>query len=212
MVGEDHRLVVAERVGDALALLDVEDDAGVVVEEAVVGPEGAGVLRERVEQPAERRPALAVHGVRVGGGHDVGPGGVDLGVDGEGRAVDRPVALDHLAVVVDENEVAHPHMGERLAEGVDPEVVGPLRVAGRDVAGDALLVAEVGEEPEGGRQALLAVEPFLLRGLERRRQGKAELRHGDTVPMELPRMTQEEQGPRARPSPVRTSPRPSNRP
>ena len=41
----------------------------------------------------------------VGGGDHVGPGGVDLGVDGEGSGVDRPPAFDDLAVVVEEDEV-----------------------------------------------------------------------------------------------------------
>ena len=89
VVAEDDGLVVAERVGDALALLDVEHHAGVVVEERVVLVEGADVLGDRVERAAERRPRLAVDRVRVGGGHHVGPGGVDLGVDGEGGPVDR---------------------------------------------------------------------------------------------------------------------------
>ena len=55
VVAQDGRLVVAEGVGDALALLDVEHDAGVVVEQAVVLEEDAGVLGERVEQ-AGRAP------------------------------------------------------------------------------------------------------------------------------------------------------------
>ena len=54
--------------GDALALLEVEHDAGVVVEQRMVVVEGAGVLGDRIEQPAQRRPGLAVHGVRVGRG------------------------------------------------------------------------------------------------------------------------------------------------
>ena len=41
VVAEDGGLVVAEGVGDALALLEVEHDAGVVVEEGVVAVEGA---------------------------------------------------------------------------------------------------------------------------------------------------------------------------
>ena len=78
MVREDDRLVVAERVGEALAFLEVEHDPGVVVEERVVAVEGARVLGERIEQPAQRRPGLAVDRVRVRGRHDVGPGRMDL--------------------------------------------------------------------------------------------------------------------------------------
>ena len=143
----------------------------------------------------------------VGGGHDVGPGGVDLGVDGEGGAVDRPVALDDLALVVEQHQVADPDVGEGLAERVDPEVVGQLRVAGGDVPGDALLVAEVGEEPEGGGQALLAVEALLLHGLEDGRVGKAELGHSPEFRPDGPGGQQS----RRSPWPTRTSPWPSNR-
>ena len=86
VVAQDGRLVVAEGVGDALALLDVDHDAGVVVEEAVVLEEGAGVLGDRVEQATERRPGPPALAVGVGGGLHVGPGGVHLRVDGEGGA------------------------------------------------------------------------------------------------------------------------------
>ena len=102
VVAQDRGLVVAEGVGDALALLGIVDhDAGVVVEQDVVLEEDARVLGERIERAAEGRERLAVHGVGVGGGDDVGSGGVDLRVDGERRLVDRPVALDDLALVVD---------------------------------------------------------------------------------------------------------------
>ena len=162
VVAQDDRLALAEGVGDALALLDVEDDAGVVVEERVVLVERARVLRDGVEQAPERRPGLAVDRVGVGGGDDVGPGGVHLGVDGEGGRVDRVVALDHLALVVHEDEVGHPDVAEVHAERVDPEVVGELGVPGGDVAGHALVEPEAGEEPERGRQALLAVQALVL--------------------------------------------------
>ena len=56
-------------------------------------------------------------------------------------------------------------MAEAHAERVHPEVVEPLGVAGGDVAGDALLEAELAEEPEAGGEALLAVQALLLDGL-----------------------------------------------
>ena len=162
MVAEDGGLVVAEGVGDALALLDVDDHAGVVVEEAVVLEEGAGVLGDRVEQPAEGRPARPDLAVGVGGGLDVGPGRVHLRVDGEGGHVHRPVALDDLALVVHEDEVGRPDEPEGHAEGVHPEAVGALGVAGGEVAGHALVEAEAVEQPEGGGHALLDVRALLV--------------------------------------------------
>ena len=103
----------------------------------------------------------------MGGGHHVGAGRVDLGVDGEGGPVDRHVPLDHLALVVDQDEVGDPDVTEVHAEGIDPEVVEALGVAGGDVPGHPLVEAELGEEPEPGGQALLAVEPLLLGRVER---------------------------------------------
>ena len=51
-------------------------------------------------------------------------------------------ALDDLALVVHEDEVGGPDVAEVHAERVHPEVVGQLGVAGRDVAGDALVEAD----------------------------------------------------------------------
>ena len=47
--------------------------------------------------------------------------------------------------------------------------------------GHTLLVAEVGEQAEGGGQALLAVEALLFGGVERRRQGKTQFGHDSDV-------------------------------
>ena len=59
-----------------------------------------------------------------------------------------------------------------MAERVDPEVVGVLRVAGGDVAGHALVEAEPAEEPERGGEALLAVQALVLdRRAAREREG-----------------------------------------
>ena len=81
------------------------------------------------------------------GGHDVRPGLVDLRVDREGGGVHRVAALDDLAGVVDQDQVADPDVGERRPERVDPEVVGELGVAGRDMTRHALLEAERAEQP-----------------------------------------------------------------
>ena len=83
--------------------------------------------------------------------------------------------LDHLTVMVDQEEVAHPDVAEVHPERVDPEVVGHLGVAGGDVAGDAFVEAELGEQPERRRQPDLAVLPFLLNRVERGRNRKGEL-------------------------------------
>ena len=159
------RLVVAEGVGDALALLGVEHHAGVVVEQAVVLVEGAGVLGEGVEQAAQRRQRLAVERVGVGGGDHVGAGGVDLGVDGEGGLVERPSRPRRPRPSWSTRRRSEARIVLKcMPERVDPEVVGVLGVAGGDVAGHALVEAELAEEPERGGEALLAVQALVLDG------------------------------------------------
>ena len=173
MVAQDGGLVVAQGVGDALALLEVEHDAGVVVEERRGPRRTAGVLGDRVEEAPERGPGPAVLAVGVGGGLDVGAGLVHLGVDGEGGTVDGPVALDHLTVVVDPDEVRGPDEAEGQAERVHPERVGELGVAGGEVAGHALVEAEPVEEPEGRGHPLLDVGPLRLHRVEGRQLVRA---------------------------------------
>src|SRR6185312_13860408 len=45
--------------------------------------------------------------------------------------------------------------------GIDPEMVEMLRVAGGDMAGEALIEAEFRKEPQPRRQALLAMQALL---------------------------------------------------
>ena len=171
VVREDQRLVPTERVGDPLALFQVEHDARVVVEDRVVAVERAGVLGQRIERPAQRRPRLTVHGMRMGGRDDVRTSRVDLRVDREGRRVDRPIALDDLTAVVDQDEVPDPDELEVHAERVDPEVVEQLRVPCRDVAGDPFVESELSEQPERGGEPLLAVPALVLDVVECRESG-----------------------------------------
>ena len=144
------------------------DHAAALCAHRVIFEERAGVLGDGVERAAERGPRLAVDRVRVGGRDDVGPGGVHGGVDGEGRRVHRAVALDHLARVAHEDQIRDAHVAEAHAEGVDPEVVGQLGIARRDVAGHALGESEAPEQAQRPGQPLLAVQALLLHGREGR--------------------------------------------
>jgi hypothetical protein len=162
VVRQDHRLVSGERLGDPLALLEIEHHAAEVLVDAVVAIEHTRVLGQRIEGTAQRGPRLPVHRVRVRGGHDIGPCRVNLGVDRERGAVHRPVAVDDLALRVDEQEVADPDALEVHPERIDPEVVEVLRVTGGDVAGGALVEAEVAEHAECGREPLFAVPALVV--------------------------------------------------
>ena len=57
-------------------------------------------------------------------------------------------------------------------ERVHPEAVEVLGIAHGDVTGDAFVEPELAEQPERRRQALLAVEPLLLEGVEARQEGQ----------------------------------------
>ena len=105
VIAQDDRFARAERARDAVALGGLVDHAGEIVEQAVVLIEGARVLRDRVEQAAERRPGLAVDGVGVRRRHGIGPRSVNARVDGEGGSVDRMVAVDDFAVLVHQHQV-----------------------------------------------------------------------------------------------------------
>src|SRR5215470_245094 len=48
-----------------------------------------------------------------------------------------------------------------FAERVDPEMIESLRIARSDVAGDAFIKAEAGEQTKGGGKTLFAVAPLL---------------------------------------------------
>lgn len=106
---------------------------------------------------------------------DVGPGGVHLGVDGEGGLVHVVAALDHLAVLVGEDQVTHRDVLERHPERIDPETVAVLRVACGDVPRDALLEPLPPEDSQGSGQPFLAVAPLVLRRFVHRRHGEPEL-------------------------------------
>ena len=114
------------------------------------------------EGDAERAERLAVHAVAVRRGHHVRAGLVHRRVDDERGAVHGPAAVDHVAVVVHEDEVAHADVTEAHREGVHPEVLRELRVADGDVAGDAFAEPDATEDAQCTGELLLAQEALLL--------------------------------------------------
>ena len=60
-----------------------------------------------------------------------------------------------------------------MPNGLTQKWSSVLGVAGGDVAGDALVEAELAEQPERGGQPLLAVQALLLDGVELRQVGHA---------------------------------------
>ena len=58
VVSQDCRLVRSERFRDPVAFAGLGNEYARVVEENMILVEGAGVLRDRVEDPADRGPGL----------------------------------------------------------------------------------------------------------------------------------------------------------
>src|SRR3954466_12024403 len=98
-------------------------------------------------------------------------------MDRKRGAVHGPVALHDVAVVVDQDQIRDADLREVHAERVDPEVVQPLGVAGGDVPRTALVEAAAREEPERGREPLLAVQPLVAGGCERWPSERFDVRH-----------------------------------
>ena len=63
-----------------------------------------------------------------------------------------------------------------MPNGIDPEVVEELGVAGGDVTGDALVEPEVPEQAEGGGEALFAVPALVLDVVERGKRHRESVR------------------------------------
>ena len=108
----------------------------------------------------------------MGGGDHIRTGGVQLGMDGEGGAVEPGRGagrrLHDLALVADQHQVGDTDAAEMDAQRVDPELVRVLGVARGDVAGAPHVEALSAEQPIAGGQPLLAIEPLRLeRGLDR---------------------------------------------
>ena len=116
MVLQDDSLVPAQCLANAVAFAGLVDHAVELLVDAMVLIEHAGVLRERLQWLAKCSPCLAVGGMRVRSGHDVGPVFVQRRMNGEGRAVQRPLALHDFALVVDQQQVRHLHLREVHAQ------------------------------------------------------------------------------------------------
>jgi hypothetical protein len=100
MALQDRGLVLADRVGDPLTFIEFDDDAAKIIVNRVIVIEGADVLGDRRERPAERRKSPAVGRMGVGRGDRVGPRCVDARMNDESGGVDGIVAFDNLAMVV----------------------------------------------------------------------------------------------------------------
>src|SRR5882757_10949849 len=100
--------------------------------------------------------------MRVSGRDHLRMRGVDRRMNDEAGLVDRLVADQDVAVVVDELKVGHLDLAEMLRQGIDPEAFGELRIAHGDVACESLIETVAREQAERRSETLLAVQPLLL--------------------------------------------------
>src|SRR5258708_38656104 len=105
--------------------------------------------------------------MRVRGRDHVGPGEVHLRVDAEGSTVHWLVALDHVALVIDQDQVRDLDLAEVHSERIDPEPVMMLGVARREVAVDTLGAPQSPEATKRPGGLLLAADAFQSAGVAR---------------------------------------------
>jgi hypothetical protein len=85
-------------------------------------------------------------------------------MDRERCNVDWMLAFNHLADRVHQNQVGDPDTPEMHAEGIDPKVIQPFRIARRNVSCRALVETEFSKKAEGRGQAFFAMPAFLFDG------------------------------------------------
>src|SRR5882757_7191692 len=89
-------------------------------------------------------------------------------MNGKRSGVDRPMALNDLAAVIDADQVGDLDQAKVHPERIDPERVDEFRIARGDVTDHPLVKAEFREQPEACRKALLAMQALLADRLEYR--------------------------------------------
>src|SRR6056297_1809751 len=81
-------------------------------------------------------------------------------MNGKGGAVQQPLSLNHIPRMIHAKQIRYAHLLERAPHGIDPEIVGMLGVAHRDMPRDALVKAEATENTQRRGQTLPALEAF----------------------------------------------------
>ena len=162
MVLQQRRLLATKTSRNVLPLLLRQHNAIETLIQHVIVVERARILRQRVQLAAQAAERAAVDAVAVRGAQNVWSSFVDGRVDHVGGGVEQAVraAVDHVAGVVDEDQVGLRDEAEGAAEGVHPEAVGLHGVAERDVACDAFVEAVFAEDAEGCCQAAFEVVAF----------------------------------------------------
>src|SRR5258708_21670371 len=92
----------------------------------------------------------------------IGPRGMNARVNRERRRVHGTATLDDPAVVTNSDQVGHPDQTEVQSKWIDPESVGKLGIACRDMADNAFVETELGEQSKACGQPLLSMQPLFI--------------------------------------------------
>jgi len=74
---------------------------------------------------------------------------VNLRVYRKRRRINRLVSNHNIAILIDENQIAHTDLAEMLRQRIEPEVICEDGVADADVACDAFVETALGEDAVG---------------------------------------------------------------
>jgi len=78
----------------------------------------------------------------MGGSHDIGARGVNLGVNCESRSIHRVLPFHDLTLVIYQNQVRDTNLAEVHAKRIYPKVIAAFRITGGDMAGDSFIESE----------------------------------------------------------------------
>ncbi len=151
MIAQHHHELVAEIGDQALALIEIERDAFIIVIGEAVG-ELHRPLIERQQSILLRGDRNAGHRVGVEHADRVGTCRMNGAVNGEAGRIDAETdrIVDHLSVEIDSHEIRRRHLFKPQAVGVDQETMLRARQPGRDVGVDAVIKAEPVDQAVGG--------------------------------------------------------------
>src|SRR5258708_1487292 len=98
--------------------------------------------------------------MRVSGCDDVRPRFMDLRMNRKRAAIHRRAPFHGLAAMIHQDEVRDADFAEVLAEAVDPEMIGELRVPRGNMSGDSLIKPTFREQPERSRKPFFSMTPL----------------------------------------------------
>src|SRR5712675_805029 len=91
------------------------------------------------------------------------------------RSVQRMLALHHFAFSVHQHQIRNANLAEVHAKRIHPEMIRAIRIARRDVPGNAFVETKFREQAKRSRQPLFAMPAFLFNAGELGRSGKTRI-------------------------------------